>query len=261
MDIVGGKLLGSVATSAQHAGRDGPVTRTPVQKAGPLAAFAIAVLASALPYAPAQAADCGNTPSPGLDWRECSKKSLVIPGSNLEGADLFSTDFTMTDLSGANLTSANLEKATLMRASLAGAKAEKANFARIEAYRCSFVEIAAEGASFAAAELQRADFSGAKLAGTNFEKAELGRANFDKATLSGARFSLANLSRADLTGAIFDSPITFDSAFMFLTRIEGLDLSAAKGLEQEQVNLACGNTDTKLPPGLSAPDNWPCTYD
>jgi uncharacterized protein YjbI with pentapeptide repeats len=230
----------------------------------PLGLCALAA-ALAMPMAfsggPATAADCGSSAAPGLDWRDCSKRSIVIPGSDLQGADLFSTDFTMTDLSGSNLTGANLEKASLMRASLAGAQAGKANFSRIEAYRTNFSGISAEGASFAAAELQRADFTGAKLTGGNFEKAELGRANFDNAVLTGAKFSFANLSRADLSSATFEGPIVLDHAFMFLTRIEGLDLSAATGLEQAQVNLACGNEQTKLPAGLAAPDGWPCASD
>ncbi|NEK55267.1 pentapeptide repeat-containing protein, partial [Rhizobium leguminosarum] len=49
-----------------------------------------------------------------------------------------------------------------------------------------------------------------------------------------------------------------DRAFMFLTHIEGLDLSAATGLEQAQIDLACGDASTKLPVGLSAPTTWPC---
>jgi uncharacterized protein YjbI with pentapeptide repeats len=210
---------------------------------------------------PAMASDCGNMPSPGLDWSECTKKSLMLSSSELEGANLFGTDFSMTDLSGSNLTAANLEKAHLVRAWLAGARAEKANFARVEAYRSSFVNIVATGASFASAELQRADFSGAQLTGANFEKAELGRAHFKGAVLTGTRFSLANLSRADLSGTTFEGPLDFDQAFLFLTRIEGLDLSAATGLEQAQVDLACGDDKTKLPAGLTAPSSWPCGTD
>ena len=145
-----------------------------------------------------------------------------------------------------------------MRASLEGAHAEGASFAKIEAYRASFANIIAEGASFAGAELQRANFAGARLAGASFEKAELGRADFDKAVLTGTKFSFANLSRADLSGASLEGPAIFERAFMFLTRIEGLDLSAASGLEQAQIDLACGDTSTKLPAGLSAPTTWPC---
>lgn len=210
---------------------------------------------------PALAAYCNSAPEPGLDWSNCTKKSLMLPSSELQGANLFETDFSMTDLSGSNLTSANLEKAHLVRAWLSGARAEKANFARVEAYRSSFVNIIANGASFASAELQRADFSGAQLTGANFEKAELGRAHFKGAVLTGTRFSFANLSRADLSGTTFEGPLVFDRAFLFLTRIEGLDLSAAKGLEQAQIDLACGDEKTKLPAGLTAPSSWPCASD
>lgn len=226
----------------------------------PLASV-LAVVASLAATAPAMAAYCGSTPEPGLDWSECTKKNLMLPSSELEGANLSGTDFSLTDLSGSNLASANLEKANLVRAWLAGARAEKANFARVEAYRSSFANIAANGASFAGAELQRADFSGADLTGANFEKAEVGRVLFKGAILTGTRFALANLSRANLSGATFEGPLDFDQAFMFLTHIEGLDLSAAKGLEQTQIDLACGDKETKLPAGLTTPSAWPCASD
>ncbi|SEH92961.1 Uncharacterized protein YjbI, contains pentapeptide repeats [Rhizobium tibeticum] len=210
---------------------------------------------------PAAASDCGRTPVAGIDWSECSKKNLMLQGSDFQGANLAGTDLSLTNLSDTNLTSANLEKATLARAWFTGAQAGKANFSKIEAYRSGFENVFAEGASFAGAELQRSNFNGAKLSGANFEKAELGRASFAKAVLTGTKFSLANLSRADLSEATFEGPVAFDRAFMFLTRIEGLDLSAATGLEQAQVDLACGDAKTKLPAGLSPPANWPCASD
>ena len=227
-----------------------------------LAAFAMTAVATILvAISPAHAGDCSATAAPGLDWSDCSKRNIMISGSELEGANLYSTDFAATDLGNANLKGANLEKATLVRASLAGAKADKANFAKVEAYRSNFAGMSAEGASFSNAELQRSNFAGAKLTGANFEKAELGRADFDNAVLTGARFSLANLSRADLSHATFEGPLVFDHAFLFLTRIEGVDLSAAQGLDQKQVDLACGDAKTKLPAGLNTPGNWPCPPD
>ncbi|PDT54683.1 hypothetical protein CO664_06105 [Sinorhizobium sp. NG07B] len=243
------------ATSAEHA----MTSREAVKQRGLIAclvAFAVSGFASG-----AAAADCKSLPGPGVDWRQCNKRQLMLGGSNLQGSNLVDTDFAATDLNGADLTAANLEKATLVRASLAGARADKANFSRVEAYRGDFSGISAEGALFVSSELQRADFTGAKLKGADFEKAELGRANFDKAVLTGTRFSVANLSRANLSGALFEGPIDFDRAFMFLTRIEGLDLAAAKGLSQEQVDLACGDAATKLPTGLTAPAKWPCPPD
>ncbi len=222
-----------------------------------LSAFLVTLALSNLAYA----ANCKDPSAPGADWSDCNKKQLMLGGIDLEGGNLVNTDFTLTDLRGANLTAANLEKATLVRSSLAGARADKANFAKVEAYRTSFAGISAEGASFNSSELQRTNFTGAKLTGADFEKAELGRANFEKAVITGTRFPMANLSRATFSGSSFEGPIDFTDAFMFLTRIEGVDLSAATGLEQEQVNLTCGDSATKLPAGLSTPANWPCPVD
>lgn len=232
-------------------------TTTAHHLAIPLAAIAVLTLMAGK----APAAQCGSMAEPGLDWSECNKRSIIIPGSNLEAANLSGTDFTGTDLSAANVGSANFEKATLTRASLAGATATKANFNRIEAYRSNFAKLSAAGATFGSSELQRANFAGADLSSANLAKAELGRTNFQKANLSGVNFSLANLSRADLTGATTEGALNFDKAFMFRTRIEGLDLSSAKGLQQAQLDLACGDDSTKLPDGLAVPANWPCPSD
>jgi uncharacterized protein YjbI with pentapeptide repeats len=218
-------------------------------------------LTAAASCSSAFAADCGMTPSSGIDWGGCNKKNLMLEGGDFQKANLVDADFTLTNLSGTNLTSANLEKATLVRAWFTGAQVDKANFAKVEAYRSGFENVSAQGASFAGAELQRSNFNGATLTGANFEKAELGRATFTKAVLTGASFSLANLSRADLSGATFEGPISFDRAFMFLTRISGLDLSQATGLQQAQIELACGDSNTKLPAGLTVPQSWPCDSD
>ncbi len=231
-----------------------------VMKALVVPAAAAGLLAFAAPSM-AHAASCKDSASPGADWTDCNKKALMLGGSDLQRANLVNTDFTLTDLRGANLTEANLEKATLVRSSIAGATANGANFSKIEAYRCNFAGVSAEKASFVNSELQRANFSGARLTGASFEKAELGRANFDKAELTGTRFTHANLSRADLTSTRFSGPIDFHGAFMFLTRIEGVDLSEATGLEQAQVDMTCGDSSTKLPAGMSTPAGWPCASD
>ncbi|MEF0939652.1 pentapeptide repeat-containing protein [Rhizobium sp. BR 362] len=223
--------------------------------------LAVAILLASGVHKSAQAGDCGNVASPGLDWSECSKTNIMLQGSDLQKANLAGAHFDSTDLSNANLTASNLEKATLVRTWLKNVQAEGANFSRIEAYRSDFSNAVANGAVFASAELQRGEFGGAQLTNTDFQKAELGRADFDKAVLGGTNFSLANLSRAALSGAMIKGPVAFGGAFMYLTRIEGLDLSAATGLEQQQINLACGDKATKLPAGLKAPENWPCPPD
>lgn len=226
-----------------------------------LCGAALAILALVTAQSASAEQRCLTAPAPGTDWSDCNKSNIVLRGGDLQGANLTGANFSATDLREANLNSANLQGATLVRASLAGASAQKANFAKVEGYRSNFAGVSAEGASFASAELQRSDFSEARLDGVLFEKAELGRANFNKAVLSGVQFPLANLARADLSGATIEGPIDFGKAFMFLTRIEGLDLSAASGLEQAQIDIACGDAETKLPPGLAKPATWPCSFD
>ncbi len=207
----------------------------------------------------APAADCKAMGAPSIDWRECNKVSLVLEGSVLDNANLAGADFTYTDLRNSSFNGANFEKATMIRSSLAGSKAEKANFTRIEGYRTAFSQVSARGASFASAELQRADFTQADLSGADFQKAELGRAIFTGATITDSKFPMANLSRAQFKDVKFEGGLDFTGAFMFLTHIEGMDLSQATGLDQSQVDQACGDADTKLPSGLKAPASWPCT--
>ncbi|MDQ6436196.1 pentapeptide repeat-containing protein [Mesorhizobium sp. LHD-90] len=234
--------------------------RTTARSAGLPAAVMVGALFSACLAASstAQAASCKSEPAPSIDWQDCPKANLVLEQSALDGANLFSADFSYTDLRGSSLIGANFEKATLIRSSLAGSKADKANFNRVEGYRTVFSQVSAAGASFASAELQRADFTGADLTGVDFEKAELGRANFTDAVITGARFPMANLARAQLQAAKFEGPLAFDGAFLFLTHIEGMDLSQATGLQQWQIDQACGDQNTKLPADLKAPADWPC---
>lgn len=224
--------------------------------------IATAFCTSMLMSAPAKAeADCGGAAAPGLDWTKCDKSNILLQGSNLEKANLSEADFSSTDLSGANLTTANFEKAKLIRTLFAGVDARGAKFARVEAYRSGFMKANLEQASFVSAELERADFSNAQLTGANFEKAELGRATFQHAVLTGARFAFADLARADFRNITFTGPLVFDHAFMFLTHIEGIDLSASTGLTQDQIDFTCGDSSTKLPGGLKTPSSWPCNFD
>ncbi|NTJ41749.1 pentapeptide repeat-containing protein [Agrobacterium larrymoorei] len=210
---------------------------------------------------PAKAASCRADAVAAIDWTECNKRLLMLGGSVLDGATLKGTDFTYTDLRGSSFNKANFEKAKLIRTSLASSQLEGANLSKIEAYRSDFSDVNAENAVFLSAEMQRANFENAKLVNANFSKAELGRADFNGATLTGTKFSKTNLSRASFKGASFNGPIDFEDSFLLLTRIEGLDLSSATGLDQRQIDIACGDDKTKLPSGLTKPGNWPCPED
>ncbi|MVA25943.1 pentapeptide repeat-containing protein [Agrobacterium vitis] len=219
------------------------------------------VVVSMLGTSVAQAADCRSGPASKVDWSECRKRQLMLGGSDLRAANLYDADLSFTDLSNSSLQAADLEKATLIRASFAGANADGAKFDRIESYRAEMSAMSGVDATFISAEMQRVNLAGANLAGADFTKAELSRVNFEKSILMGAKFTLANLSRASFNFARLDGGVDFEDAFLFRTRIEGVDLSTAKGLKQEQVNLACGDAKTKLPAGLTNPSDWPCPAD
>ena len=201
---------------------------------------------------------CRQDAGPSVDWSDCKKRMLMLDGSNFDGANLTGADFSMTDLGRSSMKGANVTKAGLVRTSLAQSDLTGSDFDKAEGYRSDFTAVKASGASFVAAELQRGNFSSADLRNADFTKAELGRAIFYRATFDKTQFAMANLSRALFHNASFAGPVDFSEAFMFLTRIEGVDLSRATGLKQDQIALSCGDETTKLPQGLTVPSNWPC---
>jgi uncharacterized protein YjbI with pentapeptide repeats len=55
--------------------------------------------------------------------------------------------------------------------------------------------------------------------------------------------------------------VSMQRAYLYWARFEGTDLSQVKDLTQEQINVTCGDQNTKLPQGLVAPKHWPCGED
>lgn len=206
-------------------------------------------------------AGCKDSAQPGVNWVDCRKRNLIMDGSNLQKSNLSGADFSSTDLRKSNFSGANLYKTNLMRATMAGSMAAGASLEYVQSYRTNFENTDFTNASFGKAELQRANFSGANLSGVNFSKADLGRAKFDNAILNNNNFERANLSRVDFSKAKLSGKFQIKNAYLLQTNIETVDFSGAVGLEQWQVNMACGNDDTVLPAGLTQPENWPCVPD
>ena len=202
-------------------------------------------------------AACGNAPAAGVDWSGCEKARLILRKAELQGAKLDGATLNGSDLAQANLAGADLTRAGLERVRLTGADLDRAKLVRLMGYRTNFSGSKLVGADLTKAELMRSNFSAANLAGANFEKAEMQRAQLDGAVLTGANLSGADLARANMGKAKFGGA-RLEQARMFLTRIEGVDLSAALGMSQSQLDSACGDSQTKLPKGLKAPASWPC---
>jgi hypothetical protein len=125
------------------------------------------------------------------------------------------------DLYRANLSGQWLVRQDLRKADLSGANLSRANLSG--------------GAKLSGAKLSGANLSGATLSDANLSGADLSGANLSVAILRGAF-----LSGADLSGAILRGAFLSDA-----------NLSGTENLTQTQLDEACGNSNTKLPEGLT----------
>ncbi|MGB8366173.1 MAG: pentapeptide repeat-containing protein [Rhizomicrobium sp.] len=89
-------------------------------------------------------------------------------------------------------------------------------------------------------DLEDADFTHARLVLMCMSYADFTGASFRDADLAGANLAHARLDDADLTGAD-----------LTIASVKGTDLSRAKGLTQKQLDQACGDAETRAPPGLT----------
>src|SRR5215213_9361861 len=102
----------------------------------------------------------------------------------------------------------------------------------------------------------RPDLSEANLPGANLSGANLSGANLQSATLNiGTRLTSADLRGADLRGA------NFHAAWFHSTDLSGADLRGANflgivDLSQEQLELAIGDENTRLPDHITPPASW-----
>ncbi len=205
-------------------------------------------------------AACSDTAERGVDWKNCRKRNLIMEGFNFIGSDFTRADLSASDLRNTNVTDSIFVKTNLVRASLAGSIAENANFESVVASRTDFSRGNYKNSNFNKAEITRANFSGSNLENATLTKADFSRVNFFNANMKGVDLSFSNVSRSNFTSIKLDEEFSLKGSFMFLTQIESLDLSKLKGLAQWQIDMACGNDQTKLPEGLTKPANWPCEF-
>jgi uncharacterized protein YjbI with pentapeptide repeats len=206
-------------------------------------------------------AACTDTAAPSVNWENCRKRNLIMDNFNFSGSNFTRADLSASDLRNSNFQKAIFFKTNLARASLAGSDAEGANFEGVVASRTDFSNGNYKNTNFLKAEIGRSNFSNSNLENANMSKADFSRVNFFNSNLKGVNLAFSNISRANFTSINIDENFSLEGAYMFLTRIEGLDLSASKSLKQWQINMACGNEKTILPEGLSAPDTWPCDFE
>ena len=88
------------------------------------------------------------------------------------------------------------------------------------------------------------DLHGANFDGANATLMCMSFANFTGASFRGTDLSAANLASAKMDGADLTGAKTAITSFL------GTDLRHVKGLTQKQLDAACGDAKTLLPPGL-----------
>jgi uncharacterized protein YjbI with pentapeptide repeats len=88
------------------------------------------------------------------------------------------------------------------------------------------------------------DLHGADFTGANATLMCMSFANFTNVSFRGTELSGANLAGAKMDGADLTGAGTSITSFL------GTDLTKVKGLTQKQLDVACGDAATKLPPGL-----------
>ena len=99
---------------------------------------------------------------------------------------------------------------------------------------------------------------------------------FNKANLSGANLTKADVGRGSSRAPISDrgrrsrqrlphqfrgrqpERRRFPQRLHLQHEFQDADLSGVKNLVQDQLDIACGNDATVLPPGLKKPSRWNC---
>ena len=147
------------------------------------------------------------------------------PGAYLHGTDLTRANLRRANLHRADLSGADLTDARLFFANLSDANLSGANLRRAKLFFANLSD-----AGLFRADLTRADLSGANLSGADLSGADLSGADLTDADLTHANLRDADLTRANLTRA---------------------DLFSSRNLHQAQLDEACSDTETELPPGLT----------
>ena len=226
-----------------------------------LVAFALSIVAlSIVGGVPVAEAACNHPPRVGVDWTKCEKRRLNLSGQDLSTGKFGYTDFSRSDLKDVRFVRADLSEAEFSKARLEGADLSEARMIKTHGDRADFRKAKLVGVDMTKAEMGRADFTGADFSGAVMVKAELGRSILVDANLEGVDLSRAEIARAVFRGARLTGS-NFGGAYTYLTRFEGADLSETTGLEQSQLDVACGDDATVLPAGLERPSSWPCSDD
>ncbi|HUZ12119.1 MAG TPA: pentapeptide repeat-containing protein [Caulobacteraceae bacterium] len=116
-------------------------------------------------------------------------------------------------------------------------------------FQADFSDLNLKSRDFAGARLRQADLSASVMNRTDFAGADLRDVNAYGAVFSDASFAGANLTNASFVGAYLEGA-DFRGARLAGVNFSGAEMQRARGLRQAQLERACGDGSTRLPPGL-----------
>ena len=190
----------------------------------------------------------------------CDLSERRFDGMRMIDADFSNSNFYRSNLSSGKLDSSNLSGAVFAKAFLVNVKGESVDMSDAVLRDANLTGAELTASTFSRADLRRADLMRGDFSGSDFTGADLSGTTARDAEFEGAIFrnviaKLVLLDGADLTGVDFSgadlASASFENTIIADANLSGADLRGARGLKQDQLDAACGDTNTMLPGALS----------
>lgn len=179
---------------------------------------------------------------------------------SLQGSNFSGSNFSHSNLSGgkfykSNLAETTFNKAYMMRIEGDGVILHKSNLRDATLSEATLTNSNISHADLRRADLTEGNFEGSSFKGSILKATDAMDASFKGANLHGAFLTHGNFTDADFSNAIMTNTL-FGDAILDDCKFKGANLSGANlfeviGLNQDQLDQACGNEKTILPEGLS----------
>ena len=217
------------------------------------AAFAAAPALAQTPVHARMHSSSGNCASCDLSEKSMARMRLV-------DANFANSNFYRSNLSGGHLDRSDLSGAVFTKAFLVSVKGEAVNLTGAILRDATLTDAELKTSLFTGSDMRRADLSRGDFTDSDFSQADLSSSNLRNAVMTGANFRearmrMASLDGADLSGAdlqgVAADDVSFAKTILIDANLSGADLRNARSLTQEQLDTACGDSNTILPLSLS----------
>lgn len=193
---------------------------------------------------------------------QCDLSNKRMNGVKLKDSNFSGALFNNSNLSGGRIDGSDLTGAHFRKALLYRIEGQKVMMESAVLEDATLTEAKVSNSVLRSANLRRADLSRAHFQDNDFTHSNLVSVKAPAVDFTGSNFHKARLDHVNLNEAILDNAkfhgVSFGYAVMSDASLNGTDLSGAKmsnvqGLQQAQLDMACGNAMTELPDGLSVP--------